>query len=192
MHLTSLVVAPLVHFRYLIISLPAAYLLVSRSITALPVRPWMQALVGTLLIGLCFYHLVFVKDYYSKGQPGKAQFREAVAFVVKQEPLYEDSLIIGAVPSLDYYFDKNASARRVDAQGGSKWHDPDHKIAVTEMIRARNPKHLWFISEHESIDIDFVYFLDDHDFTLMLLKRFVGADVWLFRNDNKVDRLEKS
>lgn len=181
-HMASIMSAPVVHFRYLIISLPAAYLLVSRAITQLPLLRRIQAVLACTVVGLFLYHLVFIQSYYSKVQPGKAQFREAVAYVAAHDPLYDDSFIVGGVPALDYYFEKTGSSKRVDSYGGSRWDGPNQKRAMTDMINTRNPKYVWFISWHVSFDAEFVHFLNNN-FTLIGLQRFVESDVWLFRND---------
>jgi hypothetical protein len=192
MHIVSKLSAPLLHFKYLIISLPAAYLLVSRSITQLPVRPWIQTAVVCLIVALFLYNLLLTNSYYSKPTPLKPQFREAVAFVVDQYPLYEDSLIIAGVPSLNYYFEKHDSTARADVKGGSRWDRWDKRRRTTQatmLITTRNPQYIWLISERLTIDAEFLSFLDDNNCTLMLLKNFVGVDVRLFKNDKLIDSL---
>ncbi len=190
MHIVSKLSAPLLQFRYLIISLPAAYLLLSRSITQLPLRPWIQTAVAGLIVALFLHNLLFTNSYYSKPSPLKPQFREAVAFVVDRYPLYEDSLIIATVVSLNYYFEKHDSIARAD-HGGSRWASPRQKTAITRLVTTRNPQYIWFISERSSVDVELIYFLDDNNFTLMSFKRFVGVDVRLFKNDKLIDSLDE-
>jgi len=105
-YVESVLSTPVLTFRNLIISLPAAYLLLSRSITRLPLCPRNQVIITFVLVSLFFSHLVFSMNYYS--QPHKQQFREAVGYVVERDSLYEDSLIVGyrVKAYLDYYFER--------------------------------------------------------------------------------------
>jgi hypothetical protein len=74
---------PALMYSYLIISLPAAYLLVARAITQLPLRPNVQIGLVTVAAVLLLSHLLFSMDYYTK--PHKEQFREAMRFVIEND-----------------------------------------------------------------------------------------------------------
>ena len=78
--IVSLLIRPIITERYLIISLPAAYLLLARSLTALPLRPIARSILVWLLIFACLLHLINGAGYYSR--PQKQQLREAVSFIV--------------------------------------------------------------------------------------------------------------
>lgn len=82
-YVVSLLWTPILEPRYLIISLPAAYLLVARAIARLPLRPVTQGAVVALGAVLLLSQLVFLMDYYSK--PRKEQIREGVQFVVEND-----------------------------------------------------------------------------------------------------------
>ena len=66
--------------------------------------------------------------------------------------------------------------------GGSRWAGPSQKTGVIEVIIARNSQYIWFIGSHAFTDAKFVYSLKGK-FLLIGHRRFVGVDVWLFRND---------
>jgi hypothetical protein len=138
------------------------------------------------------YHLLFVHLYYFKAQPSKTQYREAVAFVVNQDPLYENSLIVAGAPSLDYYFERYDSARRVDIFGGSRWAMPEQKTTAAKLVTTRNPRYVWFICEHSFFDIEFTNFLADSHFALLGHKKFFELDVWLFENKSLTEKPDKA
>jgi len=173
----SVISTPVLVFRYLIISLPPAYLLLSRAITQLPFRARTQMAVALILIGLFLGDLVLVKRYYS--QPHKQQWREAVGYIVERDALYENSLIIGCAATLrqgygDYYFSKMNSPRRVDLHAC-------RQRQVTETMRlidSKNPSYIWFIRGRGKPDPEFLDFLTQN-FRLLEHKSLIEAAVWL-------------
>jgi 4-amino-4-deoxy-L-arabinose transferase-like glycosyltransferase len=174
----SITFKPILWNRYLIISLPAAYLLLARAITQLPVSRTGQTIVTFSIIGLFLYHLLFSMNYYS--HPHKEQFREAVEFVVGEKNHYEDSVVIGYVWSphyLNYYFEKRGSEQRVDVIAGQK----EDISMVSEYIQTENPNYIWYISAHKEPSPEFIEFLDQN-FTLVNHTPFIKANVWLFEN----------
>lgn len=178
MHIKSVVSAPCLLKRHLIISLPAAYLLTARSITQLPFRPKSKAIVTFLIVGLFLYQLLFRMDYYSK--PHKEQFREAVGFIVEHHDEHENSLIIGHAWHADYfnyYFERKGSDLRVNVMGGLTNDIPK----VAELIARQGPKYVWFISAHRVPDEQFMQFLSGK-LQLVCEKDFLDANVWLFQN----------
>lgn len=175
---------PVLEFRTLIVSLPAAYLLLSRSIARLPLRTTYQALVTVALLGLFLFDLVFVMGYYSEAY--KEQYRGAASYVIEHDELYEDSLIIGYTgiqdweQFFDYYFERAGFARRVDAAAGRERDIPE----IDELIASRKPRYMWYlVRTYFSLDQAFVDYLDEH-FTLVEREGFIGIDVWLFENDS--------
>ena len=79
----SVLWSPFLVNRALIISLPAAYLLVARAVTQLPLRPKAQLGLVTGAAVLLVSHLLFSMDYYT--EPHKEQFREAMQFVIEND-----------------------------------------------------------------------------------------------------------
>lgn len=177
-YIKSVLSAPILTYRNLIISLPAAYLLLSRSITQLPLCSRNQAIIAFIIVGLLLSHLIFSMDYYSK--PHKEQFREAVDFIVKNDYLYEGSLIIGYAWSQDYfnyYFERKGSTRRINVRGGQE----KDILNVAKLIRTENPQYIWYICAHRVPDAEFIDFLNKN-LALIDYKKFIRANVWLFEN----------
>ena len=177
-YVTSILLIPILNFRYLIISMPAAYLLLARSITQLPLRSRYKTVLATAIVGLLLFHLIFSMNYYTK--PTKEQFREAVKFIVGHDNLYKDSLIIGYAwnPNyLNYYFTKISSDRRVEEMGGEE----KDILNVDKLITKKNPKYIWYITAHRVPEAKFLIFLNKR-LTFIEHKEFISADVWLFRN----------
>ncbi len=174
----SIISASALVFRYLIISLPPAYLLLSRAITQLPFKARSQMAVALMLIGLFLGDLIFVRRYYSL--PQKEQWREVVEYIVEQDTLYKNSLIIGCAQgelSLDYYFSKMDSTRGVDLLACQE-RDIDETRRV---IDSKNPSYIWFIIRVRSKPHpEFLDFLTQNSRRLER-KRFRGADVWLLQ-----------
>ncbi len=174
----SILVKPILTDRNLIILLPAAYLLLARAITKLPVGRWGHALLTISIIGIFLYNLLFGIHYYSR--PSKAQFREAVRLVVEEAHLYEDAAIIGYVwnPNyLNYYFKKNGSAQRVGIVAGQKEDIP----ILSEYIQTKKPAYIWYVSADIEPAPEFVEFLEQ-TFTLISTTPFINANAWLFEN----------
>ena len=174
----SITVKPILTNRNLIISLPAAYLLLARAITRLPVSRTGQTIVIFSITGLFFYHLLFPMHYYSR--PHKEQFREAVEFVVRDTHHYEDSVVIGYVwnPAyLNYYFGTMGSAQRVQVVAGRK----EDILRLNEYIQTEHPDYIWYISAHRKPRPRFIKYLGRR-FTLLDHAPFVHANVWLYRN----------
>ncbi len=178
-YIKSKVSAPILTHRNLIISLPAAYLLLSRSITQLQIPSRKQLVITCVIIALFLSDLTLRMAYYSK--PHKEQFREAVAFIVERDHLYEDAMIIGythgGTEYLDYYFRKSGSPKRVSLTGGQEKDTP----RVAAEIAAKNPQYLWYIHAHRIPEAQFTKFLDKN-LKLLTSKNFVGAKVSLFDN----------
>jgi uncharacterized membrane protein len=178
-YLSSLISTPVLTNRNLIISLPAAYLLLSRSITQLPIHKFYQHMVALVLVCLILFHLIFYMRYYEK--PVKAQFREAVAFIVERERLYKDSLILGYAwhhKYLDYYFQKHGSSKRVKSIVG----DSKDISEARDIISQEQPKYVWYVYAFRKPHKAFLESLNK-SLTLIEHKRFFEAGVWLFKND---------
>lgn len=177
-YIKSILSAPVLTPRNLIISLPAAYLLLSRSITQLPLRSRNKAIIAFVIVGLFLFHVIFRMDYYSEAH--KEQFREAVGFIVEHDHLYKGSLIIGYAWSreyLNYYFERKGSDRRVYAMAGQEKDISN----VAEVISTESPQYIWYIRAHRSPGVEFIDFLN-RNLIFIDQKKFIGADVWLFEN----------
>ncbi len=102
-YVVSLLWTPILEPRYLIISLPPAYLLLARAVTRLPLFPRTQGIAVVAGAAFMLFHLVFLMNYYS--EPSKEQIREAVQFAVENER--PDSLLAYCagvrIQFFDYY-----------------------------------------------------------------------------------------
>ena len=166
---------PLLTPRNLIVSLPAAYLLLARSVTVLATGTRRSALATLLVAGLLAHLLVHLR-YYTV--PGKEQFREAVAEVVARDPFPAGSVVLGRAyhrEYFDYYFARLKSPRRVDLIAGTKADVP----AAEALLAARRPARVWLLAGHLPVEEGFFSFLRK-DYTERRHRALLGADVWLF------------
>lgn len=176
--LISIVSQPILTNRNLIISLPAAYLLVARAISLLPLNRAGQIVVVISIAGLFLFQLVFGQGYYSN--PSKEQFREAVEFVMDEGHSYENAIIIGYVwypEYLNYYFQKEGATQRVNMIAGQEQDISD----VDKYIQEENPDYIWYIAAHKEPSPEFIEFLDQK-FKQVQHESFIKAEVWLFEN----------
>jgi mannosyltransferase len=176
-YVKSLVSVPVLTPRNLIISLPAAYLLVARAVARLPLRGWGHGLLTAGLAGGFVLQLIFGMEYYA--EPHKEQFREAVQYLVERDRAYGDSMILvwGAYPDqFDYYFEKAGSGRRADVVGGRE----ADLVPVIQHILKENPRYVWYVvvQARAQVEPEFAGFLNKN-FTMLEHRQFVGLGVWL-------------
>ena len=166
---------PKFDYYYLLISLPPAYLLISKSISTLFTKPKIQALVAVVFCVVSVIHLIYDKKYYS--EPNKEQFREAVQYAVENDRRYPESKIIGYTFDrfFDYYLKRNGSAKRVDLY----INDEKGVISKTDKIDLIDKKYLWLISAHLTPDEKFINCLLK-DYKIIHSQNFILANVWLF------------
>jgi mannosyltransferase len=174
--LESRLFLPILQFRYLVVCLPPAYLLLARSITKLPLRPLWQGMIAGGLVSLFLVGLLVNLDYY--GRPTKEQFRDAVAYVVKNDPEHRNSVVLGAVRNLDYlnyYFELMGSDRRSDGLALESADLP----RITRLVEERRPEYVWLVSAHAVPAPELVAALRSR-MALLQEQEFIGARVWLF------------
>lgn len=174
-YLKSIVSAPLLTNRNLLISLAAAYVLAARAIAQLPINTKAQVNVTLTLLAFFALDLTVFQAYYT--EPQKQQFRDAVSYVIKNDPYYSGSLIIGYAWSEDYfnyYFEKLGSAQHISVMGGQAT-----DIAIAEPSIRQNYQYVWYIFAKPP-DEAFTGYLNNK---LMLIdqKKFIGVQVWLFQ-----------
>jgi len=175
---SSLLLKPVFNNRNLIISLPAAYLLVARGIARIPVRGRQHAAITLVVCFLLVLHLVFGLRHYST--PHNDQFREAVAYVVEHDRSLQSSLIVGhsyGRKFFDYYFVKLGSNRRIDIRGGYKETIP----GVVRAVRTRNPQYVWILYGNMMPDMQFIQFMKQN-FTFVHGREYRFAGALLFEN----------
>ncbi|MAE72379.1 MAG: hypothetical protein CME06_18155 [Gemmatimonadetes bacterium] len=163
-YLKSILSVPVLSFRNMVISLPALYILLARSITRLPLRGIGQAVVAGGLVCVLLWHLIFGIDFYGppprpvEGERAgafKQQFREAVWYITDREEEYPDSFVIGLTAYralFDYYFERADSPLRVEAMGGHKG-DIER---IRGKIEERAPRYVWHIAAHARLAPEFL------------------------------------
>ena len=164
--------------RYLIISLPAAYLLLARCITyLLPKRkPLLMVAVSSCIVVVFLLHLFFVRPFYSVSQ--KAQYREAVNYIVDKDPQYRGSLVIGNLKSANYYFRRVKSTARVVLEVRKLVDTPQIQKALT----SRNTPYFWYIYVERPPEDELLDYLN-HKFQLIDKRIFHRAGVFLYKNE---------
>jgi hypothetical protein len=173
----SKLVLPVFTERNLIISRPAAYLLLARALAHTVPNPRALAAVAGGLAAMLLYGLIGSGEYYSK--PRKDQFREAAAVVVAREAAYPGAPVVGYAWSpayFDYYLRRLGAESRVDLLAGSK-----EDIALVEgFLEREQPSHFWFLHGCRTPDEEFVAYLDSA-FEPILGQELYHASVRLYR-----------
>jgi mannosyltransferase len=173
--LLSWLYKPMAIHRYLIISLPAAYLLAARSIERIPIHLTQKYLAAALLGLFLIFDLIIIKQYYTK--PHKEQFREAVEIVVRQEKEFPRSLIVACCYGqeyFDYYFKRQNSSRRVELVTCDK----EDIQRIQERVGPEPGRYVWLMRGHRKLKEGFLEQLME-GFQLIRRSSLVGADVWL-------------
>jgi mannosyltransferase len=175
---------PLLTNRNLIVGLPAAYLLLARSVTVLataigsprsPRSPRRSAL-ASLLVAALLAHLLLHMRYYEV--PEKEQFREAASMVAALDPDPAGSIVLARAyhrEYFDYYFARLKSPRRVDLVAGA---DADIE-ATAALLAARRPTRIWLLAGHLAVEDKFLAFLRQR-YDERGHRALHGAGVWLF------------
>ena len=172
---------PMLAPHYLIVSAPAAYLLLARAIARLGSGKKALVVLGGLILAFSLFDLFALKKYYWK--PTKQQWREAVAYVIDNHPQQPDALIIGCAykPAwLDYYFRQLGSRLRVQLDGD--WCQKGDLPRVSAYIEKTSPRAVWLIYAHHQIEKEFIdYFAAKFRFARH--QPFIKAGAWFFTND---------
>jgi mannosyltransferase len=170
-------------YRALLISLPAAYLLLARSITRLDLRPGVEAgAVGVAVIGLAAY-LVFGAGYYT--EPTKAQFRESVEFVMQREETLESAVMLGCAHDLDYfryYFSKMGSSQEVRVAACAGERAP----RILKLLDRVEPRYVWYLRADRSGDAELLEELRANGFRQLAGQQLYRAEAVLFENTRRV------
>jgi len=172
----SWLLLPIVTLRYLLVSLPPAYLLLARAFSALPLPRTGRLLAATGLVALCLFHLLGPIDYYRR--PTKQQFREAAFYVADHAAEYPGGMVIANVWSrdyLDYYFEAADSPVRVDLLAAEAEDAP----ALAEALAQEKPRYVWYISMHRKTAPELLADLDAK-MTLVTEQPLIGGWVRLY------------
>ncbi len=175
-YLVSIIGRPLLVTRYLLIAVPAIYLIVARVLALLPGPRWVRTAAVMVLAAAILLDLTGRMAYYTA--PHKTQFREAVAYVVQNDVSNTASAVI-TIPRgasmYDYYFEHQGSRLRSNAKGGRKSDIP----GVEKALAQSQPERLWFIRADRPVDPAFLDYLQ-RDWQLVSIKSFLNVDVSLY------------
>jgi len=141
----SISIVPVWQNRNLVIVLPAAYLLLARSISVgIGKRLW-QHVVALPMIAMIAYALIIDLGYYSR--PQRPQFREVAAYIAERESRYSNAPVIACIwrtLNLNYYFQKLEAESHTETLACE---EQDIR-AVRELIARETPDYVWLASAH--------------------------------------------
>jgi uncharacterized membrane protein len=156
-YLRSLTSSPILNNRNLIISLPAAVLLLARALTCVLRTDRLQVLVASAIAAVLIYG-PFIKGGYYR-YPRKEQFREAAAEVAARSAELTDVRVIAYAwdpDSFDYYLERSGAPNRVSLLAGIEQDIPRTEAFLDEEA----PDHVWFLAGHRRPDQAYIQFLD--------------------------------
>ncbi|MBF0594282.1 MAG: glycosyltransferase family 39 protein [Candidatus Omnitrophica bacterium] len=170
--------------RYLIISLPAAYLLLARAFVHIPIDSFRKTIVLFIFVAVSCYHLVFGLKYYSA--PRNDQFREAANFVIQNDTSFRGSILIGSAwytEHLNYYFQSKGFDKLI------KYNlviERQKELAIQEVNKGQ-VKYLWYVYMHIDPDLSFLDFVKTtmHE---VKHKSYFGGAVYLFQKKDPDDK----
>lgn len=166
----------LLAFRYLIVVIPAAYLLCARALSKLSAPCWLGVLI---IISLNIYSLHFHTHYYTT--PQKPQPREAVYYLTQQNIDYRDSVIICyrcGGESLEYYLPR--AQTQLEAIPIVSY--VDNMSQVSAIVSEHGYRNIWILYTN-TIFLDIHFSLQStHNLALIEMRRFVSAGVVLLRS----------
>jgi mannosyltransferase len=163
--------------RNLLISLPAVYLLVARSVTRAFSGKAAAVFQGTVAVGLaaaCLAFLLYAADYYTT--PTKEQVREAASYVVGHQD--EATLVIrcDADDRLDYYLGSDETGGANDVEACTAGDFPK----VEKRVKEEDYREVFhFISPNEA-DRQMISMLQS-TFQPVHYERFDGASVVVYK-----------
>lgn len=167
---------PILAFKYLIISLPAAYILFARGLVNLPVTKISKAIIISILAGFLLYDLVITKDYYRL--PRNIQLDQAISYIAIDQYKYKDSLLL--IEGIWYgetyrYYVKTKSITLPIMYLGD-----DNVLADEGKINSiKQAKNIWYTCAYKSVNKELIEYLKKN-FTLIKRRVFLGVEVWLF------------
>nr|MBA2510064.1 hypothetical protein [Rubrobacteraceae bacterium] len=171
--------------KNLLVSLPAAYLLVARGITSvLPGKTIGTALQWSLALGfaaVCLFNLLFTADYYST--PNKEQLRAAAAFINENET--PETLLVRCDidDRLDYYLNDRVPGVRGDADACTAEDFP----ALMNRVEEGGYRQVFYFMSHKQPTPELVSRLKT-EFDLVGYKPFYRTWVAVYRvNGEAVD-----
>lgn len=170
-------IKPIYVERYLLICLPAVYILLARAITQVPLPKLITNLAAVVFIGYLLHNLLYSLQYYAT--PKKGQFREAANFIAQNENSYPGAVTLGFAwkqQYLNYYLDKKNADQRAELNLGL----PEDIPTASDYIQSKNPQYIWYFAALRTPSGEFMGYIND-DYSLVLHEQFIEADIWLFK-----------
>lgn len=166
--------------KNLLVSLPAAYLLVARGITGiLPNRAAGNVLQWSLALGFaaaCLFNLVFAMGYYS--EPNKEQIRAAAAFINENETPQTLLVRCDIDDRLDYYLNDGVPGMRPDINACTAKDLPD----LLDRVQKGGYREVYYFMSHKRPTPELVSGMKT-EFDLVGFKQFYRTWVAVFRVD---------
>ena len=181
-HLKSFVSTPIVSWRNLIISLPAAYLLLARGIgLLLKQKRFFPADTVTIAI-ILIVHLVFGMNYYKTQE--KEQFRQTVGHIVEHQDSENASIIAYAWSPeyLNYYFNQFNSSQSVNLVAG----DSSDVATIDHFLNTTDNNYIWYVAAHKKSSDKVIEFLEQK-MELVEFDEFIETKLWLFKRISPSD-----
>ena len=149
----SIISTPLILPRYLLISAPAAYILLGSALTKLTTGRKSRLAIGLCITLFCLWTLLFKIQYYTLAQ--RPQTREVIYTLTHaSETTLADSLVMSYrfKNVFNYYFFRAGVEKRVDYD--IQWQIPVNIKRVPKkeiqniksLVRSSDKKYIWFIA----------------------------------------------
>ncbi len=187
-YIKSVTGTPILASRYILVSAPAAYLLIGQSLTLLISNIRLRALLTLAIAAFCLWFLVFQAEYYSRNR--NVQFREAAATIANANDIpITDSIILGFNHSyqFDYYFKHLNSSRRVDYKVRSNSKQPGLDKAIDHMqafLDSQDARYIWLMRGHWRVT-DKVLSTLNNQAKLVRNEKYQVSEIWLFDRQAK-------
>jgi len=185
----------ILHARYILVSSPAAYLLVAYAISILIKNNVIKTFLIALVIAIfSIYILINDIKYYSS--PQKAQFKEVVQLLIDSDDVLLDDTFLTSFRSsnvFNYYLSALGSKKRIDhrienVKENGKRRVPNKEVRIIrESIMNKKTKHVWLIMNNPTPPVNVLKMLDQIG-NLVRTERFRNTRAWLYKIEH--DRIE--
>jgi hypothetical protein len=172
----SKLATPMLTDRNLLVSLPAAFLLLARALTFTLPHLRLQAVTVGAMVALLLHGLFVTGAYYTR--PRKEQFREAAGLVARLERELPNARVVAHGWSrsyFDYYLARTGASSRVDLAAGL---DADVQ-RLRRFLAEERPDYVWMLAGHRLPERAFMQALDG-SLELVFHQPLVGAFARLY------------
>jgi mannosyltransferase len=158
--------------RYTISAFPAFLILVANGLGKLLSRKILYPLFVVILTGICLFSVTTLQNYYS--QTGKEQWREVVNLI--ETSLQPDDVIVlnewYFLKAIEYYSKTNLKTQEIES---------GFEEQEINQFKADDKQRMWLVQVEWGSESTRNYLekvSDEH--SLILIRKFVGIDVYLF------------